>query len=59
MAIAAYEPNDLAYTDQAAAVGPESDFDSHVQTYRTFIRYVLLFAAHVAVVLALLAYFLM
>ena len=42
-----------------AEEGPaaERDLDEHVWTYRTFVKYVLVFAAHVAVVLALLAYF--
>jgi len=29
-----------------------------VRTYRTFVRYAIIFAAHVAVILALMAYFL-
>jgi hypothetical protein len=37
--------------------GAAKDFDEHVSTYRTFVKYALVFAAHVAIVLTLLAYF--
>jgi hypothetical protein len=37
----------------------ETDFADHVRTYRAFVWYVTLFAAHVVVILALMAYFLM
>jgi hypothetical protein len=42
-----------------AGEGPAAakDFNEHVWTYRTFVKYALVFAAHVAIVLALLAYF--
>ena len=42
-----------------AEEGPAAQkvFDEHVWTYRTFVKYALVFAAHVAIVLALLAYF--
>ena len=33
------------------------DFESHVRTYRDFIRGVVIFVAHVAVILIALAYF--
>ena len=33
-------------------------FAAHVRTYRAFVRYTIIFAAHVAVILALMAYFL-
>jgi hypothetical protein len=36
----------------------EPDFADHVRTYRAFVKYATLFAAHVLLVLALLAYFL-
>jgi hypothetical protein len=36
----------------------ETDFADHVRTYRAFVKYATLFAAHVLLVLALLAYFL-
>ena len=36
----------------------DADFAAHVRTYRAFIRYTIIFAAHVAVILALMAYFL-
>lgn len=40
------------------AYDPDADFAAHVSTYRAFVRYTLLFTAHVAVILALMAYFL-
>jgi hypothetical protein len=36
----------------------ETHFADHVRTYRAFVKYAALFAAHVLLVLALLAYFL-
>jgi Bacterial aa3 type cytochrome c oxidase subunit IV len=36
----------------------EAELAAHLRTYRSFVRGALLFAAHVAVILALLAYFL-
>jgi hypothetical protein len=45
MAFAYHEPTD-------------ADFAAHVETYRAFVKYAAIFAAHVLVVLALLAYFL-
>jgi hypothetical protein len=36
----------------------DADFTAHVETYRAFVKYAAIFAAHVLVVLALLAYFL-
>lgn len=36
----------------------DMEFTEHVDTYRGFLRYSFLFAAHVLVILALLAYFL-
>jgi hypothetical protein len=44
MAVAEYDRSDIDYAD-------------HVETYRAFVKYSLLFAAHVLVILALLAYF--
>lgn len=44
MAVAEFDPAD-------------ADYAYHVETYRSFVRYSLIFAAHVAVILALLAYF--
>jgi hypothetical protein len=38
---------------------PRTDFEQHYETYRGFLRYTLLFVAHVAVILALLAYVLL
>jgi Bacterial aa3 type cytochrome c oxidase subunit IV len=39
--------------------GPgNEDLADHLRTYRTFVRYAFLFAAHVLVILALMAYFL-
>jgi Bacterial aa3 type cytochrome c oxidase subunit IV len=34
------------------------DFEYHYETYRAFVKYGLIFVAHVVVILALLAYFL-
>jgi hypothetical protein len=43
----------------ASDVGaPGADFDAHIQTYRTFVRYGFIFVAHVLLILALMAYFL-
>jgi Bacterial aa3 type cytochrome c oxidase subunit IV len=36
----------------------DADMEAHYDTYRKFVRYGTIFAAHVAVVLALMAYFL-
>ena len=36
---------------------PNTDYADHVETYRSFVRYSLFFAAHALVILALLAYF--
>jgi len=36
----------------------EADFAAHVSTYRSFVKYSALFVAHVVVILALMAYFL-
>jgi len=33
------------------------DFADHLETYQTFVRWLFIFAAHVAVILTLLAYF--
>lgn len=62
MAVAALDPRD----DRRRYIDPnheypapeDADFAAHVRTYRAFVRYTAIFAAHVAVVLALLAYFL-
>ena len=37
----------------------DSDFTQHLQTYRAFVKGVMLFAAHALVILVLLYYFLM
>lgn len=47
----------------AAPAGPKDesapdDLAAHYRTYRAFVKYASLFALHVAVILALLAYFL-
>jgi len=59
MAIAAYEQTRRSYVDPGYAFpAPENaDLAAHVRTYRTFVRYTIIFAAHVAAILALLAYF--
>jgi hypothetical protein len=44
MAVAQHDPSD-------------ADFAYHVETYRSFVKYSFLFAAHALVILALLAYF--
>ena len=36
----------------------EADVAAHVSTYRSFVKYSALFVAHVVVILALMAYFL-
>jgi hypothetical protein len=39
--------------------GPgNEDFAAHTQTYRTFVRYTVIFVAHILLILALMAYFL-
>jgi Bacterial aa3 type cytochrome c oxidase subunit IV len=56
----AHSPTSMDFLISAEAEegrAAETDFDEHVWTYRTFVKYVLVFAAHVAIVLALLAYF--
>jgi hypothetical protein len=62
MAVAAFDPRD----DRRRYIDPnheypapqDADFAAHVRTYRAFVRYTAIFAAHVGVILALLAYFL-
>lgn len=49
---------------QRAGANPErsfnpADFDHHIQTYKGFLRVVFLFVAHIAFILAALAFFLM
>lgn len=46
----------MACPDKLADV---SDLQSHYDTYRGFVRWTAIFAAHVAVILVLLAYFTM
>jgi hypothetical protein len=60
MATATHEQTRRSYVDPRNEYpGPEdADFAAHVRTYRSFIRYTIIFAAHVAVILALMAYFL-
>jgi hypothetical protein len=61
MAVAALDPRDdhRRYIDPEHAYPTPEDADlaAHVRTYRTFVRYTIIFAAHVAVILAVLAYF--
>jgi Bacterial aa3 type cytochrome c oxidase subunit IV len=45
--------SDVAHNDIV-----EQDMQTHYQTYRSFVRYSIVFVAHVAVILALMAYFL-
>ena len=40
---------------EAAAV-PSQEFEEHVRTYRSFLRGVVLFVAHVAVILVVMAF---
>ena len=42
---------------EAAAV-PSQEFEEHVRTYRSFLRGAVLFVAHVAVILLVMAFFL-
>jgi hypothetical protein len=62
MSVAAFDPRDghRRYIDpnHEYPAPEDADFAAHVRTYRAFIRYMTIFAAHVAVILALLAYFL-
>jgi Bacterial aa3 type cytochrome c oxidase subunit IV len=60
MATVTYEQRRRSYVDPRKEYpAPEdADFAAHVRTYRSFIRYTIIFAAHVAVILALMAYFL-
>jgi hypothetical protein len=56
----AHSPTSMDFLISAEAEeGPaaQKEFDEHVWTYRTFVKYVLVFVAHVAIVLGLLAYF--
>jgi hypothetical protein len=59
MALATHDPAAAGYgmTD-SVATDPHADYADHVETYRRFVQYVAVFAAHVLVILALLAYFL-
>jgi hypothetical protein len=59
MAILAYDQTRRSYVDPSHTFpAPEAaDFAAHVRTYRTFVRYSIIFVAHAAVILALLAYF--
>jgi hypothetical protein len=50
--------SEYARSEPDPAFDPDADFAAHVRTYRAFVRYTLLFAAHVAVILAAMAYFL-
>jgi hypothetical protein len=60
MAIAAYDQTPRSYVDPnyKFPLPEDADFAAHIRTYRTFVRYSIIFAAHVAVILALMAYFL-
>ena len=60
MAIAAYEqpPTGLIDPDNEFPAPDQAEFAAHVRTYCSFVRYTAIFAAHVAVILVLLAYFL-
>ena len=57
MAFATYDPAAAGYAipDRVRA---DADYAYHEETYRRFVKYVAIFAAHVLFVLALLAYFL-
>lgn len=50
--------SDRRYAADPRAFPNAAEFDEHLQTYRIFLRWVALFVAHVAVILALLAFFL-
>lgn len=50
-------PNTAAQTEPKDESAQE-DLAAHYRTYRAFVKYASLFALHVAVILALLAYFL-
>ena len=60
MAIAAYDRTPRSYVDphHEFPLPEDAELAAHLRTYRTFVRYSIIFAAHVAVILALMAYFL-
>ncbi len=60
MAIAAHQDTVRSFVDPHNDFPPpeQAEFAAHVRTYRSFVRGVILFVAHAAVILALLAYFL-
>lgn len=55
-----HEPSGLAsrVRTRAALASEPDDYAEHQRTYRGFVRGVVLFVAHVLVILALMAYFL-
>jgi hypothetical protein len=59
LAIAAYDQTRRSYVDPnyKFPLAEDADFAAHVRAYRTFVRYSIVFAAHAAVILALMAYF--
>lgn len=60
MAVAAYEqtPRSLVDPRNNFPSPDQAEFAAHIRAYRSFVRGTLLFGAHVAVILALLACFL-
>jgi hypothetical protein len=60
MAVAAYEQTPRSFVDPRNNFPSpdQAEFAAHIRAYRSFVRGTLLFVAHVAVILALLAYFL-
>ena len=60
MAFAADEQTPRSFVDPYNDLPPpdQEEFDAHVRTYQSFVRGTIVFVAHVAVILALLAYFL-
>lgn len=59
MATVTFEQTRRSYVDPGNKYpAPEdADFAAHLRAYRAFIRYTIIFAAHVAVILALMTYF--
>jgi hypothetical protein len=48
----------VTYDPRAYETENTSDIAAHYATYRSFVKYTTIFVAHVAVILALMAYFL-
>ncbi len=60
MAITAYDQTARSYVDphHEFPTPENAEFAAHARTYRSFVHGTIIFVAHAAVILALLAYFL-